>query len=117
VRGCARRRAPRDHARERRAALRDPRRRVGSRRTLLERVAGLRPDVDAAVECDGAAVAHGTEGCRRKGGDLAVLTVGEDPHRRVGQLLVDAELELAPGDVARAWQVARLEGVALADVE
>src|SRR4051794_5324992 len=78
---------------------------------------GFRPRVEAAVERDGAHVAHRPQRRRRERGDLAELAVRENADRRVRELLVDAQLELSARDVARARQMRLLEGVALADVE
>lgn len=45
------------------------------------------------------------QGVRRQGGDLAVLAVGEEARRGIGQLAIGAQLELSAGDVAGAAQV------------
>ena len=56
---------------------------------------------------------------RRRGErrDVAELAAGDDARGRVGQLLVDAQLELAARQQARARDVAGLVGVLLAHVE
>ena len=59
-------------------------------------------------------VAQRRRGERR---DPAELAAGEDARGRIGQLLVDAQLELAARQQARARDVAGLEGVLLAHVE
>src|SRR6185369_5664673 len=83
----------------------------------FQRVARLTPGGDAAVEGECAAIAHAAQGRGGEGRDLAELAASEDTRGRIGQHLVDAQLELAASEMACAGDVPGLEGLALADVE
>src|SRR5947199_5407805 len=80
-------------------------------------MATLPPRLDPAVERHGACVAHRAQRGGSERRYLAELAVREDSRGRVGQLLVDAQLELPAREVASARHVARVVGVTLPDVE
>src|SRR5262245_44868550 len=84
---------------------------------LLDRVARLPPRLDAAVERDRPRVAHRPQRLRSERRDLPELAARDDARGRIGQRLIDAELELPPRQVPRAGDVARVVGVLLAHVE
>src|SRR5215831_4849761 len=83
----------------------------------LERQPTLAPRLHPAVERRRAQEAEIAQRRGRERRDLAELADRDDPRRRVGQLVVDAQLELTARQVTRAWNMTGRERVALAHVE
>src|SRR5882672_7197060 len=91
--------------------------RLPARGTGLNRVAGLAPGAEAAVERDGTRETHAPERRRSDGRDLAELAVRENSHRGIRKDVVDTQLELAAWDVQRPRHVTARVLIRLADVE
>src|SRR5690242_9084591 len=70
--------------------------------SILHRQPSLAPLLHAAVERGGAQKAQAAQRRRSERRDLAELAIHHDAECRVGQVVIDAELELAARQMARA---------------
>src|SRR5262249_24773641 len=89
-------------------SLQGPKRPESGLRAGLERIGGLTPGAQAAVECDGSQVPHGAQRSGRECRNAAELAVHDHAARGVRQVLVDAQLELATRQEHRPRDVCHL---------
>src|SRR5262249_583285 len=79
---------------------------AGPGSALFHRETALAPAFDAAIEGDRAHIAELAQGRGGQSRNLAELAADNDPQRRIGQILVDAQLELAARQMSGARDMA-----------
>lgn len=85
--------------------------------TRLQRIAQLTPSLHSAIQRHRVQKTHLAQ-CRcREGRDVAQFAAGEDAPGGIGQILVDAQLELTSREQPCTRNVTALVGVPLAHVE